>query len=161
MFELASAPFEDLRERRKRVVKARPEARRDAGNAQKVVRWNTNSDKVSIKRKVYNINILIALCDNIIPHERRAGDKMLTRYFVKPFQGFVTMSQSVSTELKVFTTKPVVTISHPVNDDPGERISKEKARKYLALDPSGKYSWNAFADTLVDFCKDVIPSKKC
>ncbi|MCB0374537.1 MAG: glycosyltransferase, partial [Sinomicrobium sp.] len=82
---------------------------------------------------------LIALCDNIIPHERRISDSILTRYFVKPFHGFVTLSRSVKSELKTFTAKPVITIPHPINDGPGGRISKEQARKQLKLDPEGNF----------------------
>jgi len=93
----------------------------------------------TIARRLENSITLIALCDNIIPHEKRPGDKLLTRYFVKPFHGFVTLSQSVGQELKVFTANPVLTIPHPINDKLGKPVSKEVAREHLKLDPGGKY----------------------
>lgn len=82
---------------------------------------------------------VFALCDNIIPHEKRPGDILFTKYFVKPFDGFITMSSKVKKELDHFSNKPKIYIPHPINDNLGEKIPKEKARKHLNLDISGKY----------------------
>jgi glycosyltransferase involved in cell wall biosynthesis len=88
-----------------------------------------------IKKKI----TLLALCDNIIPHEKRPGDKLFTRYFVKPFDGFITMSSKVSDELDVFTKKKKIYIPHPINDNLGEKLAKSEARQYLNLEQDGKY----------------------
>ena len=93
----------------------------------------------TIARRLKKHIILVALCDNIIPHEKRFGDRMLTQYFTTPFHGFITMSGSVRHELQDFTDKPAITIPHPINDDLEKPVSKEAARTYLKLDPSGKY----------------------
>ena len=45
-----------------------------------------------VKRKS-NTQVL-ALVDNIIPHEKRPGDRLFTKYFVQPIDGFIAMSQS-------------------------------------------------------------------
>lgn len=83
---------------------------------------------------------VISILDNIIPHESRMGDKMFTRYFVKPVDGFVSMTKSVNNDLSTFDTKKPRLISpHPIYDNFGERISQEEAQKYLDLDPNYKY----------------------
>ena len=45
---------------------------------------------------------LLCIAHNIIPHELRIGDKMLTRYFIKKIDGFLAMTQKVLDDLKVF-----------------------------------------------------------
>lgn len=93
----------------------------------------------TIARLIKNQTKVLALCDNIIPHEKRLGDKLFTRYFVKPFSGFIAMSSKVQKELKVFSEKPILYIPHPINDNLGEKLSKKEARKRLDLDENGKY----------------------
>lgn len=82
---------------------------------------------------------VIAITDNVIPHEKRPGDKMLTRYFVKGCQAFVTLSQSVSDDLNVFVPdKPKVFLPHPIYSLFGSSVSKEDARKELNILPHEK-----------------------
>ncbi len=76
---------------------------------------------------------VVCIADNIIPHEKRIGDTIFTKYFVKPIDAFVTMSKKVLEDLKQFSTKPVQQIQHPLYDNFGEIISKQEARKYLNL----------------------------
>jgi len=84
---------------------------------------------------------VISIADNIIPHEKRPGDKILTRYFVNKIDGFVTMSKTVLDDLKPFNKKnvPVKFCYHPLYDNFGEKVDKVLARKMLNLDPNGKY----------------------
>ena len=42
---------------------------------------------------------IVAITDNIIPHEKRIGDRFLTRYFVKYCDAFLTLSSSVLDDL--------------------------------------------------------------
>ncbi|MBV9988604.1 MAG: glycosyltransferase [Chitinophagaceae bacterium] len=81
---------------------------------------------------------LICLVDNIIPHEHRAGDTAFTRYFVKPVDGFVTMSEKVTKDLAAFSSKPVAQTVHPLFDNFGAAVSKEEAREKLGLPVQGK-----------------------
>ena len=76
---------------------------------------------------------VIAIVDNMLPHEKRMGDKMLTRYFAKSVDGFITMSNKVSEDVKQFSTKPIVFSPHPIFNHFGEAISKEAARKVLSI----------------------------
>jgi glycosyltransferase involved in cell wall biosynthesis len=82
---------------------------------------------------------IICLADNVIPHEKRPGDKPFTRYFLQACDGFVTMSQKVMTDLRTFEqNKPALFVPHPLYDNFGTPLLKEEARKALALPPSGR-----------------------
>ena len=76
---------------------------------------------------------VICIADNIVPHEHRFGDKPLTKYFSKPVDGFITMSDKVTADLKIFTQKTAVQTLHPLYDNFGDALSKEEARKHLNL----------------------------
>lgn len=83
---------------------------------------------------------IIAITDNVIPHEHRPGDKAFTRYFLKAVQGFVTMSRSVMDDLALFNkSKPRSLCLHPLYDNYGDAISREKALTELDLPAEGKY----------------------
>lgn len=82
----------------------------------------------------------ISIIDNIIPHEKRIGDKMLSDYFVGTIDKFVVMSSSVQEDMKKFTTtKPVILAPHPIYDNYGEPVEKPEAKKYLNLENDKKY----------------------
>ena len=75
---------------------------------------------------------IIAITDNVLPHEKRPGDRTFTKYFLKYCDAFVTMSDSVMEDLRGFEkTKPARKVIHPLYDNFGEIISKEEARKLL------------------------------
>jgi len=76
---------------------------------------------------------IICIADNVIPHEKRMGDTLLTKYFFSSIHRFVTMSEKVSQDLKTFTQKPFINIVHPIYDNFGDILSKQEARKHLAL----------------------------
>ena len=76
---------------------------------------------------------IICIADNIVPHEKRIGDKPFTRYFIKPVYAFITMSEKVLHDLRLFTTKKAILVPHPLYDNFGEKISKAEARKQLAI----------------------------
>ncbi|MEM9931312.1 MAG: glycosyltransferase family 4 protein, partial [Bacteroidota bacterium] len=81
----------------------------------------------------------VAMCDNVIPHEKRVGDRAFTRYFTGSFDAFITLSQTTYDELAEFTQKPKTYFPHPINKNLGEKVSTQVARQQLQLDPSGKY----------------------
>jgi len=82
---------------------------------------------------------IICIADNIIPHEKRMGDKPFTRYFIKPVDAFITMSEKVMSDLRSFTaTKPAKLVPHPLYDNFGEKISKDEAKKKLEIDNGQK-----------------------
>ena len=81
---------------------------------------------------------IICIADNIIPHEKRIGDKIFTKYFVKACHAFITMSQTVLDDLRLFTQKPATLIQHPLYDNFGNIIPKNEARKQLQLNATDK-----------------------
>ena len=95
----------------------------------------------TILRKVKKNGHTRVLCiaDNVIPHEKRPGDLVFTKYFLKPVDAFITMSKDVLQDLKQFTDKKAVFNPHPVYDNYGEAISKAEACKTLGLNPADKY----------------------
>ncbi|QEC53399.1 glycosyltransferase involved in cell wall biosynthesis [Anseongella ginsenosidimutans] len=83
---------------------------------------------------------IISIVDNIVPHERRIGDHLLTKYFVKHVDGFLVMSRSVLKELDRFDRKkPRVYSPHPIYDIYGPPLERAAARKALHMDPDAPY----------------------
>lgn len=83
---------------------------------------------------------IITIIDNIVPHEHRIGDRLFTRYFIRPIDSFITMSDKVMKDLSTFDLKkPRALCPHPLYDHFGERMKKEDARKHLDLDPNARY----------------------
>ena len=77
---------------------------------------------------------IVAITDNVIPHEKRPGDEPFTRYFLRSCDGFVTMSEKVMSDLRKFElTKPARQVLHPLYDNFGEPVPKAFARKQLGL----------------------------
>ncbi|MBD0365656.1 MAG: glycosyltransferase [Flavisolibacter sp.] len=82
---------------------------------------------------------IVSIADNVIPHEKRPGDKSFTRYFLQVCDGFITMSEKVKEDLRHFTQdKPVQLVQHPLYDTFGEHLPKVEARNYLGLDQQEK-----------------------
>ena len=81
---------------------------------------------------------VVCIADNIIPHEKRFGDNLFTKYFTKPIDAFVTMSKKVLEDLKQFSYKPAHQVLHPLYDNFGEIISKQAAREHLGLNQDDK-----------------------
>ena len=94
------------------------------GSIARLVKWGTN-----IK--------VLAITDNVIPHEKRIGDNLLTSYFVKSCDSFVTLSSSVLDDLSKFTKcNNKQFIPHPIYDIFGEQVDKTIALQYLGLNPA-------------------------
>jgi D-inositol-3-phosphate glycosyltransferase len=88
-----------------------------------------------------NHSKVVALTDNIVPHEKRPGDAALTTYFTGACDAFVTMSETVSTELQRFNKKkrPVTCQPHPIYDTYGAKLTREEALQKLHLPQEGQY----------------------
>lgn len=83
---------------------------------------------------------IICLADNIIPHEHRPGDRMLTDYFMQRIDGLVAMSKSVLDDGKSFRHDlPVGFCPHPIFDTYGEKLSPDVAKKKLKLESDQSY----------------------
>tara|TARA_B100001142_G_scaffold330275_1_gene397556 strand:- start:38829 stop:39968 length:1140 start_codon:yes stop_codon:yes gene_type:complete len=83
---------------------------------------------------------VLAITDNIIPHEKRIGDRLFTKYFVRSCDSFISLSSSVLDDLSSFTDSTYKKfIPHPIYDVFGEKITKQEALKNLELNTDDKY----------------------
>ena len=83
---------------------------------------------------------VVAIADNVIPHETSFYDKPLTQYFVNSCDGFVTMSEAVLKDLEQFdTSKPALYNPHPMYENFGPALSKASSKEILGLELDGKY----------------------
>ncbi len=83
---------------------------------------------------------IISILDNVIPHEKKWADKMLTKYFLGGIHSFVAMSKSVLKDLELFNTKkPRAFSPHPLYDNFGPKVEKAKALQILHLDDQYHY----------------------
>jgi len=83
---------------------------------------------------------VIAITDNIMPHEKMPGGSLLSRYFVKSCDGFITMSRAVLSDLNTFDQqRPRLYSPHPLYDNFGEIVPKDQAIKHLGLEENIQY----------------------
>lgn len=91
-----------------------------------------------IRRNKYSK--VIAITDNIIPHEKMPGGNLLSSYFVKSCDGFIAMSRAVLDDLGKFDKiRPRAFSPHPLYDNFGEAISKTEAKTRLGLEEKSRY----------------------
>ena len=77
---------------------------------------------------------VIAIIHNALPHEKRPGDKLFTKYFTHHCDGFICLSKSVLNDLSIFTSNVnKIFVPHPVYDIFGEKVSKVEAREKLGI----------------------------
>lgn len=77
---------------------------------------------------------LVAVCHNIIPHEKRIGDKVLSKYFLKKMDYFIPLSDQVKRDLFLFVKNPIYKLLPlPVFSLFGDRVDKEQAKNNLKL----------------------------
>ncbi len=83
---------------------------------------------------------VITIIDNIIPHEHRPGDRLLSDYWIGSVDGCVAMSKSVMDDLeKIDNRKPKRYCPHPLYDNFGDPIPKPEALSRLNLDQDFRY----------------------
>jgi glycosyltransferase involved in cell wall biosynthesis len=86
-----------------------------------------------LKKKSPQIKLL-AICDNITPHESHFYDRYLTRYFLKSMDSYIVMSKSVENDLKTFIDKPTYKLlHHPLYNVFGELIDKQIAKEKIGI----------------------------
>jgi glycosyltransferase involved in cell wall biosynthesis len=83
---------------------------------------------------------VIGLCHNLIPHERKPFDTQLTKCFTKHCDSFICMSKTVLQQLsEIEPTKKAILTPHPLYNNFGDLVSKEKACEILKLSPKYNY----------------------
>ncbi len=81
---------------------------------------------------------IVCIADNIVPHEKRLGDTLLTKYFVSTIHFFIVMSKKVQTDLSQLFNRKAILVEHPLYDNFGTAIEKKIAQKYLDIQPSSE-----------------------
>lgn len=82
---------------------------------------------------------IMAICDNIIPHEARLMDRFLTLAFFRQVDKFLVMSKKVESELLTYLPGAEYCYSpHPIYDKFGDIVTQAEARRRLHIDPSKK-----------------------
>jgi glycosyltransferase involved in cell wall biosynthesis len=79
---------------------------------------------------------VVLVCDNLVPHERRPGDRALTNLMLRASDGYLVMSESVERDLDALKPgAPRRRVTHPfyAQFDRG-RYTRETARARLSLD---------------------------
>lgn len=77
---------------------------------------------------------VIALCDNVIPHEKRPGDRLFTKFAFAFTDGFIVMSDAVERDLHRMVAHPSYRkAAHPVYEIFGEALSKPEARERIGI----------------------------
>lgn len=83
---------------------------------------------------------VICIADNMIPHEKRIGDRIFTKYFTGGVDGYIAMSHEVFDDIGKLVKAPNRRFTpHPVYDHYGEIISRGQALQDLGLDPHFRY----------------------
>ena len=97
------------------------------GTVARIARWNSHTR-------------VICIFDNVVPHEKRPGDKILTHYLTWSIDGAIVMSQTVLDDLRTFSARiPAKFSPHPLFDNYGDAVSKNEASVALDLDPRNSY----------------------
>lgn len=82
---------------------------------------------------------VIAILDNVIPHERHFFDKFLTRYFLSGVDGAVTLCTEVAEDLLSLKPDARYRIAyHPLYSHFGEKLPREEAETALGLEHGKK-----------------------
>lgn len=80
---------------------------------------------------------VVAILDNLIPHERRPFDRELTRWFMGAIDAYIVQSHAVRDDLlSLAPGASFLEVPHPVYDQFGSRVPKAEARAKLGLDPA-------------------------
>lgn len=83
---------------------------------------------------------ILTIFDNVIPHERRTGDRLLTKFFVSSIDGALVMAETVEKDLREFSTVlPCVISPHPLFDTYNEPVSRAEAIVRLRLCPADRF----------------------
>jgi D-inositol-3-phosphate glycosyltransferase len=93
----------------------------------------------TIGRLVRKHTKVLALTDNIVPHEKRFGDKPFTHYFINSCHGFIAMSKAVLKDVSKFSNTTHKAYSpHPMYETYGSPVSMKEARAHLNLKADDK-----------------------
>ena len=77
---------------------------------------------------------VLSVVHNALPHEKRPGDRVLSRYFLRSNDALLVLSESVEHDLDTLGVRvPCHRVAHPVYQVFGDPIEKAEARRRLEL----------------------------
>ncbi len=80
---------------------------------------------------------VLFICDNVLPHERRPGDAMLTRFALRAADVCIVQSHAVKADLhELLPAARSVVAPHPIYNIFGDPIPRGEARRALGLSES-------------------------
>ncbi|MFA6571297.1 MAG: glycosyltransferase [Bacteroidota bacterium] len=83
--------------------------------------------------------VSIGLLSNVIPHEHKPGDTMLTNYYLNRHDGFVVLAESVKQDLLSLKSDAVfIKHPHPNYEHFGEKLDKNVAMEKLNIPKNKK-----------------------
>ena len=88
---------------------------------------------ISFFVKLFSQTKVLFICDNVIPHEKRFGDKFLTKLVFSTVNYFIVQSKTVENDLKLLNkkNKPYKLSPHPLYNIFGEKVEKQEAINIL------------------------------
>lgn len=83
---------------------------------------------------------VVLVCDNLVPHERRPGDRELTRWMLNNSDGYLVMSESVERDLDLLKPgAPRRRVNHPFYAQFDQnRWTRDTARAHLGIAPDAE-----------------------
>lgn len=91
-----------------------------------MARWLRRRSRGEIRR--------LAVVHNALPHERRPGDVVLSRYFFRSCESLIALSSSVRADLERLVPQvPIIEGAHPVYRSEAAVVDREEARRRLGL----------------------------
>lgn len=108
---------------------------------------------------------VVAICDNVIPHEHRPGDMIFTKYAFMFVDAFIVQSDTVEKDLLATVETPKYKkVPHPVYEIFGNRIPKKEARERLKINDEKVILFFGYVraykglHTMIDAMKEVKKS---
>ena len=92
----------------------------------------------SVARRLRRRGIrVIAVLDNVIPHEARFFDRPFSRWFLHSVSGCIAMSRAVMDDKHALAPGvPASLVPHPLYDHFGTKTDRDEAARRLGIDPS-------------------------
>jgi glycosyltransferase involved in cell wall biosynthesis len=96
---------------------------------------------ISFLVKMFRKTKVLFICDNVIPHEKRIGDKFFTRLVFSTVNYFIVQSKTVEKDLIKFNkkNKPYRLSPHPLYNIFGEKLRKNEARSFIEKNYNVKF----------------------
>lgn len=97
---------------------------------------------ISFFAKMFRKTKVLFICDNVIPHEKRFGDRFFTKLVFSVVDYFIVQSKTVEKDLAKFDkkNKPYKLSPHPLYNIFGEKLDKPEARKFIEENYNVKFN---------------------